>query len=192
MSDALSCCELSIPGVMLLRPRRIEDARGWFCETYNPRDLAEVGIVDAFVQDNLSLSALAHTVRGLHFQAPPHAQAKLVSVMTGRILDAVVDIRMGSPTFGKSLTVELSASSGNQLYVPEGFLHGFLTLENDTRVSYKVSSPYNAAADGSVYWGDSNLGIDWGISAETAIVSEKDAAAPRWSTFQSPFAWGVE
>lgn len=178
---------LSLPGVMRLRPARHGDGRGWFSETWSERALAAAGITTGFVQDNVSYSAQAGTVRGLHYQAPPSAQAKLVMVLTGAIRDAVVDVRMGSPTYGRSLTVDLTAEGGEQLFVPEGFLHGFVTTAPDTRVLYKVSSPYDPAADGAVRWDDPDLGVDWGIAADEAVVSAKDAAAPAFRDWTSPF-----
>jgi len=178
---------LDIPEVLLLRPRRFSDARGYFAETYQAAEAAEAGVPDTFVQDNLSFSALAGTVRGLHFQAPPHAQAKLVTVLTGRILDVAVDVRRGSPTFGRHVKAQLSADDGLQIYIPAGFLHGFVTLDPDTRVFYKVSDVYSPACDGAVRWDDPDLAIDWGVSSAQAVLSDKDAAAQAFADFASPF-----
>ncbi|HYG26568.1 MAG TPA: dTDP-4-dehydrorhamnose 3,5-epimerase [Caulobacteraceae bacterium] len=178
---------LAIPEVLRVRPRRIGDARGHFTETYRRDRLEAAGIACPFVQDNLSYSAAAGVLRGLHYQRPPHAQAKLVSVLDGRILDVVVDVRRGSPTFGEHLTVEMSAKDGAQLFVPEGFLHGFVTLTPDTRVAYKVSDYYAADCDAAVRWDDPDLGINWGVSAPT--LSAKDAAAPLFAQFDTPFTY---
>lgn len=183
---------LDIPEIVLLRPRRIADARGHFSETWRRDALAEAGIDIDFVQDNLSLSAQAGTLRGLHFQAPPHAQAKLVGVVTGRILDVAVDVRVGSPTYGRHVSCELGADDGLQLYVPAGFLHGFVTLEPDTRVFYKVSDVYSPACDGAVRWNDPDLAIDWGVVPGQAITSDKDAAAGSFADFRSPFVYAQE
>lgn len=162
---------------LLITPSRFGDARGWFSEVYNADRLAEAGLTAQFVQDNLSYSAKAGTLRGLHYQAPPRAQGKLVSVVTGAIRDVVVDVREGSPSYGRSIAVELSAETGAQLWAPPGFLHGFVTLVDETRVTYKVTDFYSKAHDGSVAWNDPDLGVEWGISEP--ILSDKDAAAPR-------------
>ena len=178
---------MALDGVMVLTPTRFGDPRGYFAETWNRQRFAEAGIDARFVQDNESLSATAGTVRGLHYQAPPSAQAKLVRVVAGAIRDIVVDVRKGSPTFGQWEAAELSAEAGNQLYVPRGFLHGFVTLTPDVLVQYKVDAPYDAAADGAVAWNDPDLGIDWGIAPEAATVSAKDSAAPAFRAWTSPF-----
>jgi dTDP-4-dehydrorhamnose 3,5-epimerase len=174
---------LQIPEVLLLRPKRFADERGFFVETYQRRRLAEAGVNVEFVQDNLSHSVAVGTLRGLHYQRPPHAQAKLVSVVAGRILDVAVDVRRGSPTFGSHVKAELSADGGEQLHVPVGFLHGFVTLEPDTRVTYKVTDYYAADCDGAVRW--DSLDIDWGSGPFK--LSPKDAAAPAFADFESPF-----
>lgn len=178
---------LALDGVVLITPTRHGDARGYFSETWNARRLAEAGIDLAFVQDNESLSATPGTVRGLHYQAPPAAQAKLVRVVQGAIRDVAVDVRQGSPSYGQWVAAELSAAAGNQLLVPAGFLHGFVTLTADTLVQYKVDAYYNAEADGAVAWNDPDLGIDWGIDPSEATVSAKDAAAPGFANWTSPF-----
>lgn len=183
---------LDIPEVMLLRPRRFADPRGFFTETYRAPAAAEAGVTDVFVQDNLSYSAAPGTVRGLHYQAPPRAQAKLVSVLTGRILDVAVDVRRGSPTYGRHVKAGLDAEGGWQIYVPAGFLHGFVTLEPDTRVFYKVSDVHDPGCDGAVRWDDAALGIDWGIDPADAVLSGRDAAAPAFADFTSPFAYARE
>lgn len=179
----------NLPGVLVLKPKRHGDARGFFCESWNRERMLDAGMDVAFVQDNMSLSNDAETLRGLHFQAPPHAQAKLVGCLRGRILDAVVDARRGSPTYGRHLTIDLSFENGLQLFVPAGFLHGFVTREPDTVVFYKVDNHYSAAADGAVRW--DSCGIDWGLKTGP-ILSDKDAAAPAFADFDSPFTWEAE
>ena len=178
---------VSLDGVLLLTPPRYPDPRGYFSETWNRRALAEKGIDVDFVQDNESLSRAPGTLRGLHYQAHPFAQAKLVRVVAGRIRDVAVDARVGSPDFGRWVAVELSAEAGNQLFVPQGFLHGFVTLEPDTQVQYKVDNYYDREADGAVAWNDPDLAIDWGIAPGEAKVSDKDAAAPAFRDWTSPF-----
>ena len=168
-----------VPDVTLVRPRRFEDARGFFAETWSERAfrarVADVG----FVQDNHSKSVRAGTIRGLHFQKPPQAQGKLVRVIHGAILDVAVDIRRGSPGWGKSVAVELSAAESAQLWVPAGFLHGFCTLEDDTEVVYKVTAYYSADHDAGVLWDDPDLALTWPVGAGAAILSEKDRSLPR-------------
>jgi dTDP-4-dehydrorhamnose 3,5-epimerase len=178
----------ALSGVLIVTPRRFGDDRGHFSETWNRRALAEAGISVDWVQDNQSLSRRPGTVRGLHYQAPPHAQDKLVRVLAGAILDVAVDARRGSETFGRWVAVELSAENGRQLFVPAGFLHGFVTRAPDTVVFYKCSDYYAPAADGAVAWDDPDLAIDWGIDPGAATLSPRDAAAPRWSDWTSPFA----
>lgn len=173
---------LAIPDVKLITPRRFADDRGWFTETWS-RNALDVD----FCQDNQSLSHAIGTVRGLHFQKPPHAQAKLVSVLRGRILDVAVDIRRGSPTFGRHVAVELSAEDGNQLFVPRGFAHGFCTLERDTHVLYKVDAFYAPESDAGLYWADAALGITWPVDEAKAHLSPKDAKLPRLADIVSPF-----
>ena len=176
--------------VQLIEPRRHVDARGWFAETYNEATFATRGIFDRFVQDNHSLSDPPFTLRGLHFQTPPDGQAKLVRCVRGRIWDVAVDVRAGSPTFGRWVAVELSASDGRQLFVPVGFAHGFLTLEARCEVIYKVSALYAPQSDGGIRWDDPALGIAWplppGVRPE---VSPKDAALALLADFASPFPY---
>ena len=173
--------------VILLETRRFTDQRGWFAETYSaPRMLAR-GIDDRFVQDNHSYSAEAGTIRGLHYQSPPRAQAKLLRVMRGAVIDVAVDVRKGSPTYGRHVRMLLSADNGAQLFVPAGFLHGFATLEPHTDVAYKVTDYYSQPDDGSVLWNDPDLAIDWGVDPARAVLSDKDAKAPRFAEFKSPF-----
>jgi dTDP-4-dehydrorhamnose 3,5-epimerase len=179
-----------IADVLLLTPRRFVDARGWFSETWSAGAFADAGIAAAFVQDNHSRSVLAGTVRGLHCQRPPFAQGKLVRAVRGRILDVAVDVRRGSPSYGRWVSAELSAETGTQLWIPPGFLHGFATLEPDTEVIYKVSAPYDAASEEAVRFDDPDLAIDWGIDPKAALLSDKDARAPAFRDFDSPFAYG--
>lgn len=178
---------LEIPEVKIITPRRFSDDRGFFSETYNARGFKAAGVDVDFIQDNHSFSAKAGTVRGLHFQAPPHAQSKLVRVLRGAIIDVAVDARKSSPTFGKWVKAEISAENGKQIFVPKGFLHGFATLEPDTEVAYKVDAFYDGASDGSVKWNDPDLAIDWGVAEGTAALSDKDAKAQSWAAFASPF-----
>ena len=178
--------EVGISGLIVLTPRRFGDARGWFSETWNPHALAEQGLkLPEFMQDNHSYSALHNTLRGLHFQSPPHAQDKLVRCSRGAILDVAVDVRRGSPSYGEYVAVELSAENDSQLFVPKGFLHGFLTLTKDCEVQYKCSDYYAPECDGAVRW--DTLGIAWGTDAP--ILSEKDANAIPFGEFVSPFEY---
>ena len=177
----------ALDGVMIVTPARFGDDRGFFSETYNEQRFVDAGVDARFVQDNHSRSAKKGTVRGLHYQAPPFAQAKLVRVAAGSVLDVAVDARRSSPTYGKHVAVELSAENGAQLFVPEGFLHGFVTLEPETHVIYKVNAYYDRESDGAVRWNDPDLAIDWGVSENGATLSDKDAAAPFWKEFKSPF-----
>jgi dTDP-4-dehydrorhamnose 3,5-epimerase len=178
---------LEIPDVILISPNRFSDSRGSFWETYSQEKFAAAGITSVFVQDNQSLSENPWTVRGLHAQASPFAQAKLVRVVRGDILDVAVDIRTKSPTFGKWVAARLSASNGRSLFIPRGFLHGFVTLERDTEVTYKVDAPYSKESELAVQWSDTTLGIDWGIERALVTVSEKDRVAPAFADFKSPF-----
>jgi dTDP-4-dehydrorhamnose 3,5-epimerase len=182
----------SLPEVKLVSPKRFEDARGAFAETYSWRALAAAGIIDDFVQDNHSWSAIAGTVRGLHFQIPPFAQAKLVRCSAGRIFDVAVDIRRGSPSYGRYVAAELSAVNGLQLYIPAGFAHGLATLEPGTEVQYKVSADYSRAHDAGLFWNDPALGIAWPLDPSAAALSEKDRRLPPLSEFASPFEYQPE
>lgn len=179
--------DLALPGIKLLTPKKHGDGRGFFSETYNRRTLLDHGIDTSFVQDNHAFSAEKGTVRGLHFQTPPHAQAKLVRVLRGAILDVVVDIRTGSPTFGQHVSAVISAKDWNQILVPVGFAHGLITLEPDTEVLYKVSDHYSPEHDKGLLWNDPALGIDWGIRDEEAILSEKDRRQPRLTELPAYF-----
>lgn len=181
--------ETALPGVLILTPRRFGDNRGFFCESWNQERMAQSGLDYSFVQDNHSLSREVGTVRGLHFQSPPHAQAKLVRCGRGRLFDVAVDIRKGSPTYGKWVGEELSFENGRQLMIPAGFLHGFATLEPDTEIIYKCTDYYAPDCDGAVRFDDPDIGIDWGIDNSAAVLSEKDAAAPFLKDFDSPFTF---
>jgi dTDP-4-dehydrorhamnose 3,5-epimerase len=172
-----------------INPQRHGDHRGFFAETYSRRKYSELGIEDEFVQDNHSLSREVGTLRGLHFQSPPHAQAKLVRCGRGAIFDVAVDIRRGSPTYGQWQGYELTAENGEQLYVPVGFAHGFVTLEPDSEIVYKCSDYYAPETEGAVLWNDPDIGIDWPTKADP-ILSDKDAVAPLISELESPFIFG--
>ncbi len=185
----MNVTETKLPGVRLLEPRRFGDERGFFSESWNRKTFLDHGIDMDFVQDNHSLSATVGTVRGLHFQSPPHAQAKLVRCGRGRLFDVAVDIRKGSPTFGQWVGYELSFENGLQLMIPAGFLHGFVTREPDTEIIYKCSDYYAPDCDGAVRFDDPDLGIDWGLSGDP-VLSEKDANAPLMADFDSPFTYG--
>ena len=176
--------QTSLSDVLLITPRRYGDARGWFMETWNSAALVANGLeLPDFVQDNHSFSAPRHTLRGLHYQRPPRAQDKLVRCTQGAILDVAVDVRRGSATYGQHVAVEISAENAAQLYVPKGFLHGFLTLTENCEVQYKCTDIYARECDGAVAW--DSVGIDWGVSAP--VLSSKDAAAPPFAAFNTPF-----
>jgi dTDP-4-dehydrorhamnose 3,5-epimerase len=168
----------ALPGPLLIEVRRFADARGAFAETFSRRDFAALGIEEDFVQDNWSRSDTIGTIRGLHFQRPPRAQAKLVRVLRGAILDVAVDIRHGSPTFGRHVAVTLEEGDGRMLYVPEGFAHGFCTLRPATEVAYKVNEFYAPDCDGGIAWDDPALGIEWPVAPGRAVLSDKDARLP--------------
>ena len=170
--------KLAIPEVCLLHPVKHGDHRGFFSETYNRKALEAAGIAADFVQDNQSLSAEVGTVRGLHFQGPPHAQAKLLRVTRGAIFDVALDLRHGSPSYGRHVCATISADAWNQIFVPVGFAHGFCTLEPDTEVIYKVSDYYAPETEGGVLWNDPALGIPWPVSADEAILSGRDRDWP--------------
>jgi dTDP-4-dehydrorhamnose 3,5-epimerase len=176
-----------VSGVLTIQPQRFGDERGFFSETYSFRELVSAGFDRPFVQDNHSMSAVRGTVRGLHFQAPPRAQDKLLRVIQGSILDVAVDIRVGSPTFGRSVAVELSAENGTQLLIPRGFAHGFQTLTDRVEVLYKVTDDYAPETEGGLLWSDPELGIAWPIGAEQATANARDQQWPRLADFKSPF-----
>jgi dTDP-4-dehydrorhamnose 3,5-epimerase len=180
---------LRLPGLVLLVPRVFQDARGSFTETYNERTFAAAGISTRFVQDNQSFSASRGTIRGLHFQSPPAAQAKLVRVLHGRVYDVVVDLRVGSPTYGRWEGQTLTAERGEQLFVPRGFAHAFCTLEPDVVVAYKVDDFYAPASDSGLIWNDPTLAIDWPVAAADVVLSNKDLKLGRFADFVSPFSY---
>lgn len=179
---------LAIPDVLVLKPKRHGDDRGFFSETYNRRALAEAGVALDFVQDNHAYSASRGTVRGIHFQTLPHAQAKLIRVVRGAIFDVAVDLRHGSPTYGRHVAAEISAGAWNQILIPVGFGHGLCTLTDDTEVLYKVTDYYSPADDRGVLWNDPDLGIDWPVAPEVAILSDKDRRQPRLRDLSPCFA----
>jgi len=177
------------PLPLIIVPERHVDARGWFSETFNQQRLYNLGITSRFVQDNQSLSKRKGTARGFHFQSPPAAQAKLINVARGRILDIVVDIRRGSPSYGMYVSAELSAENGQQVYVPPGFAHGFVSLDDDVLVSYKVSAYYSPVHDGGLRWDDPVIAFPWPFERTEMILSEKDRRLPYLINFESPFPY---
>ena len=178
---------LAIPDVKLLTPRKFGDHRGVFSETHNRKSFASAGVDLTFVQDNHAYTAEPWTLRGLHFQAPPFAQDKLVRVTRGRILDVAVDLRRGSATYGRHVSAEISAAAWNQILVPIGFAHGYLTLEPHTEVIYKVSNYYSAENEHGIVWNDPDLAIDWPLDGNAAILSEKDRRLGSFHALESPF-----
>ena len=176
----------SIDGLLIIEPTVFKDDRGYFFESYNEQRFKELGVPDDFVQDNQSCSQKG-VVRGLHFQKPPYAQAKLVRVLRGAVLDFAVDIRKGSPTYGKYESVLLTADNFRQFYLPAGFAHGFAALEDNTVFAYKCSNFYNKASEGCILFNDKDLNIDWRV--ENPITSEKDLLGERFATFDSPFVF---
>ncbi len=173
----------------LISPKRHSDSRGYFAETYSLKEYLELGIKVEFVQDNHSLSKELGTLRGLHFQAPPHAQAKLVRCGRGAIFDVAVDIRQGSPTYGEWNGYELTADNGDQLFIPIGFAHGFVTLEDNSEIVYKCSDYYAPESEGSILWSDPDIGINWPLNNEP-ILNSKDAFASLLKDFKTPFIYG--
>lgn len=178
---------LTIPDVKLLEPRRFRDGRGYFSETYNANVLEGHGIATEFIQDNESWSSLAGTIRGLHFQVPPMAQAKLVRVIVGAVFDVAVDIRRHSPTFGQHCSQVLSAENGLQLFIPQGFAHGFCTLEPGTIVAYKVDNYYAPECDSGIIWNDPTIAIAWPLEGAGPQLSDKDQKLPPFREQDSPF-----
>lgn len=174
----------SISGLLTIKPRIFSDDRGSFCETFSKQLFFEAGITEDFVQDNQSIS-VANVLRGLHFQAPPYAQAKLVRVTRGSVLDVAVDIRKNSPTYGKHETVFLSAENNMMFYIPAGFAHGFVALEDNTIFQYKCSAYYHKASEGCLLWNDPELNINWKVNHP--LLSPKDLQGELFSTFKSPF-----
>ncbi len=179
--------DAAIPAVKIITPKRFTDARGFFCEVYSRAAFEKAGLDFEFVQDNHSFSGPVGTLRGLHFQTAPFAQAKLVRVARGRVRDVAVDLRRGSPTYGAHVAVELSGPNGRQLLVPVGFAHGFCTLEPDCEVLYKVTNVYSAANDCGLAFDDPALGIDWGVDPIKAVLSDKDRKHPRLAELGAQF-----
>ncbi|MEJ6793698.1 MAG: dTDP-4-dehydrorhamnose 3,5-epimerase [Flavobacteriales bacterium] len=173
-----------IENLLVLEPKVFEDERGYFFESFNKKKFEDIGIKESFVQDNQSLSN-KNVLRGLHFQAPPFAQGKLVRVITGSVLDIAVDIRKESATYGKYFSIILSEQNKKMFWIPPGFAHGFLTLEDKTIFSYKCSGDYNPSSEGSLLWNDPQLNIEWNI--DEPIVSAKDQEAQAFTSFKSPF-----
>lgn len=180
---------LSIPDVILISPKRHGDARGFFTETFRADAYEVAGVKGSFVQDNQAYSEEAFVLRGLHFQKPPMAQAKLVSCTRGRIFDVAVDLRRNSPSFGKYVGAELSAETGQQLYVPEGFAHGYLTLTTACEVRYKVSNYYSPDDEGGIAWDDAEIGVDWPLGSESPVLSGKDTDLPKLSQLGPVFSY---
>ncbi len=181
----MQCNATDFPGLCEFTPRVFEDARGFFLESYNRERFREAGIDCAFVQDNHAYSADKGVLRGLHFQAPPHAQAKLVWVTRGAVFDVVVDLRRGSPTFGRWAGFELSAANFRRLFIPRGFAHGYVTLEPHTEFMYKVDDYYAPKSEGGIRWDDPDLAVAWPLGE--VLLSGKDKALPAWEEFSSPF-----
>ena len=188
-APALTVRPLSLPGVLEIVAPRFGDERGFFTESWSEAKFRDIGVPHAFVQDNHSLSRVAGTLRGMHYQTPPFAQDKLVRVTRGSVFDVAVDIRAGSPTFGRWTGVTLSAEANNQIFVPAGFAHGFLTLQPDTEVQYKVTAPYSAAHDRSIAHDDPAIGIDWPAPVATEALSAKDRNASPLSAHDTGFTY---
>ncbi len=174
--------ELEIPGVALVRSDKFSDERGYFMETWSKSQFASLGLHADFVQDNQSLSRPRGTLRGLHFQREPHAQAKLIRVVTGAIFDVAVDLRPGSPTFGQWCGAELTSEDNDQLFIPRGFAHGFLTLHPDTIICYRVEAPYAPQSDSGIAWDDADIGVKWPVAGMELLLSDRDR---RWPTLKA-------
>jgi dTDP-4-dehydrorhamnose 3,5-epimerase len=183
------CKSLDIPDVKILRPVRHEDPRGFFSEIFSTRELAAAGIELEIVQENFAFSKLAHTVRGIHFQTPPHEQAKLVQVVSGAIYDVAVDLRRGSPWYGQYVSAVISANEWNQILIPSGFGHGLCTLEPDTAVLYKVTAHFSKANDTGIRWNDPELDIPWPLNDAEPLLSTKDESLPTLAEFDTPFVY---
>lgn len=178
-----------LPGVRLLKPMRFRDARGYFVETYSERSARELGLTAIFVQDNQSFSYQSGTVRGLHFQIPPKSQAKLIRVLRGSIYDVAVDLRLGSPTYGRWTAATLNADDGEQMFIPRGFAHGYCTLEPDAEVAYKVDDYYASECEQGLAWDDPRLAVTWPVLPENAVLSDKDRVLGSFADFVSPFRY---
>jgi dTDP-4-dehydrorhamnose 3,5-epimerase len=183
----LTVTTLDIDGPLLITPAIRRDHRGSFSETYNERAFAAVGVTTRFVQDNQSSSPRRGTVRGLHFQTPPEPQAKLVRVIAGAIFDVVVDIRVGSPAYGRWTAATLTGAAGEQMWIPRGFAHGFCTLEPDTVIAYKVDGPYAPECEAGLHWRDPDLAIAWPVPEAEAVIADRDRSLPRLRDFASPY-----
>jgi dTDP-4-dehydrorhamnose 3,5-epimerase len=177
---------LAIPDVLLITPKRHGDARGWFAETWSRKTLSAAGLDVDFVQDNQAFSAKKGTIRGLHFQQAPHPQAKLVRVLRGAIYDVAVDIRQGSPTYGRFVGAELTAEKGEQLFVPRGFAHAYCTITEDVELAYKVDGLYAPETEGGIIWNDPDLAIPWPLDGEPTL-SDKDKVLPRLKDLRAVF-----
>lgn len=184
----MSLVTTDIPGILIFEPKVFEDSRGYFYESYNEKLFAEKGITTRFVQDNQSSSSYG-VVRGLHYQLPPHAQVKLVRVLYGNILDVVVDLRKGSPTFGSSYSIELSSENKKQIFIPAGFAHGFSVLSEKADIFYKCSDFYNKHSEAGIIFNDPALKIDWKIPADKVIVSDKDKNLPVFANCRNSFVF---
>ncbi len=180
-----SITPLAIPDILLITPRRHGDARGWFMETWSQKAFADAGLTVDFVQDNQAFSARKGTIRGLHFQQAPHAQAKLVRAIRGAIFDVAVDLRDGSPTYGQWVGATLTAEGGEQLFVPRGFAHGYCTVTDDCEIAYKVDGQYAPQTEGALLWNDPDVGIAWPLDGEPTL-SGKDEVAPRLKDMPKP------
>ena len=181
---------LAIPDVVLIQPAKFGDARGFFSEVWSDAALSDAGLDLNFVQDNHSYSAQQGVLRGLHFQKPPFAQDKLVRCTRGKILDVAVDIRKGSPHFGKWVSAEISADNWTQILVPKGFAHGFVTLTPDCEVLYKVTNPYSRECDAGIAWNDPDIAVDWCLGGSSPVLSDKDSIAPKLSAIDTGFVFG--
>ena len=184
----MNVIQTEIPGVVIIEPKIFGDSRGYFYESFSEREFVEKVCDTHFVQDNQSKSGYG-VVRGLHFQKPPHTQAKLVRVIKGRVLDVAVDVRKGSPTYGKHVAVELTEDNHRQFFVPKGFAHGFAVLSEEAVFQYKCDNYYAPQSEGAVLWNDPDLGIDWGIPADQALLSEKDSKHPCLKDADIPFEY---
>lgn len=182
----MNIIETPIKDLLVIEPKTWKDDRGYFFESYNKKAFADAGINAEFVQDNQSFSHKG-ALRGLHAQANPYAQGKLVRVVQGKVMDIAVDIRKNSSTFGQHFSIELSGENNKMFWVPPGFLHGFVTLKNNTIFSYKCTNLYQKEAEVGVIWNDKDLGIDWGINLTEVLVSSKDATLPNFAAIESPF-----
>ena len=188
----MKAIETSIPGVFIIETDVFGDHRGYFTETYNKLKYVDLGITTEFVQDNMSFSAHKGTLRGLHWQNPPHAQAKLVYCTKGKVIDVAVDIRKGSPTFGKWVSVELSAENHRQFYIPRGFAHGFLTLTDNVEFRYKCDNIYMKSSEGRMRYDATEVDVDWGIllNGIDPVLSEQDKEGPNLSNSDNKFVYG--